>query len=293
MFTYNKNLYICLCYVGSSIGLQMNSKVTERFIACYVELKKLDKVRSARQFALSLGFHAQSWNEILKRRRDVTLNLVERAVEHYAFNPIFLYKGEGSFFLDVNQGSNLRVLQVVTDHMGRENIVHVPTKAQAGYAAQAEPLEAIKSFVNYTIPGLEHRFGTFRSFEVAGDSMVPSIQAGEIVVCRYVAPDFWLKQLQDNQVYVVVSKEDLVIKRIKNRLQEHGALHLYSDNAQYEPYLMPESDVQELWLVEKVIKSFDQKIVPSEKTGTTADLLELVRLQSGIIEELRSQMTTN
>jgi len=268
----------------------MNLKITDRFIKCYKELKKLDMVRSARQFALSLEFHAQSWNEILKGRRDVTLSLVERAVERFDFNPIYLYKGEGPFFHEHGKEGNFRVLQVVTDRLGRENIVHVPTKAQAGYTAEAAPLDAVDSYMNYTIPGLDHRFGTFRSFEVTGDSMMPTIEPGEVVVCRYVAPDFWNKQLQDDQVYVIVSKEDLVIKRIKNRLDDHQALHLHSDNSEYEPYLMPDKNIQELWLVEKVIKVFNQKAVTSEKPTTTADLLELVRLQSGVIEELRSQM---
>lgn len=268
----------------------MNCKVTDRFIACYRELKKQDLVRSARQFALSLEFHAQSWNEILKGRRDVTLSLVERAVERYNFSPNYLYTGEGPLIRNQAHNGALRVLQVVTDRSGRENIVHVPTKAQAGYAAQAEPLEAIHTFTNYTLPGFEHRFATFRSFEVEGDSMMPTIAPGEIVVCRYIAPDFWQKQLQDDQVYVIVSKEDLVIKRIKNRLEDHNALHLHSDNRDFEPYLMPESSIQEIWLVEKVIKNFDQSKAKQDSIGGHADLLELVRIQSGIIEDLRSKV---
>ena len=269
----------------------MNSKVTHRFINCYEELRGSGHVRSARQFALGLDFHPQSWNEILKGRRDVTLSLVERAVDLFAFNPIYLYTGKGPFFHDSQETENLRILTVVTDKAGNENILHVPTKAQAGYMAEAAPMEALDSLMTYAIPGLEHRFGTFRSFEIEGDSMTPTVQSGEIVVCRYIQPDFWEKQIQDGQVFVVVSKEDLVIKRVKNRLKEHGALHLYSDNKDYEPYLLPKESVQELWFVEKVIRSFDQVIPVEEKTASTADLLELIRLQSGLIQELKSQVT--
>lgn len=290
LFTYNKNsIFVPSLEIGYWFTI-MNCKVTDRFIACYKELKKQDLVRSARQFALSLDFHAQSWNEILKGRRDVTLSLVERAVERYAFSPDFLYTGEGPLIKSSGQSGALRVLQVVTDRAGRENIVHVPTKAQAGYAAQAEPLEAIHTFTNYTLPGFEHRFATFRSFEVEGESMLPTIEPGEIVVCRYIAPDFWQKQLQDDQVYVIVSKEDLVIKRIKNRIAEHDALHLHSDNRDFEPYMIPESDVQEVWHVEKVIKNFDQAPRKQDRVGSPAELLEIVRIQSGIIEDLRSRV---
>ena len=267
----------------------MNSKVTERFITCYEKLRSTGQVRSARQFAMTLDFHPQSWNEILKGRRDATLSLIERAVGHYKFNPMYLYTGDGSAIQNGQSGENLRVLTVVTDQSGRENILHVPTKAQAGYTVEAAPLESVKSLMSYSVPGMEHRFGTFRSFEIEGESMTPTVHPGEIVICRYIQPDFWEKQLKDDQVFVVVSKDDLVIKRIKNRLNEHNAIHLHSDNQDFEPYMMPKQDIQELWCVEKVIRTFDQKFDSKDRTSSTADLLELVRLQSGLIQELRSQ----
>ena len=271
----------------------MNSKVTERFIACYEELKSTGQVRSARQFSMSLDFHPQSWNEILKGRRDVTLSLIERAVEVYHFNPMFLYTGEGSGVQKDTKGENLRVLTVVTDSAGRENILHVPTKAQAGYTTEAAPLEAMNQLMTYSLPGMEHRFGTFRSFEIEGDSMVPTVKPSEIVICRYVAPDFWEKQVQDDQVFVVVSKDDLVIKRLKNRLSKNSAIHLHSDNPEFEPYLMQKCNIQELWLVEKVIRNFSQKCDVPDRQPATSELLELVRLQSGLIQELQSKSMVN
>ena len=148
---------------------------------------------------MALNFHPQSWNEILKGRREVTLNLVERAVLKFAFNPVYLYTGDGPLVRDENLNGNLKILTVVTDHAGRENILHVPTKAQAGYAAEAAPLEVVRSLMNYSVPGMEHRFGTFRSFEIEGESMTPSIESGAIVICRYIQPDYWEKQIQASQ----------------------------------------------------------------------------------------------
>ena len=264
----------------------MNSKVTERFIGCYGEIKAGGRVRSARQFAMSLEFHPQSWNEILKGRRDVTLTLIERAVAEYQFNPMFLYTGEGNAVMQAESRENLRVLTVVTDHDGNENILHVPMKAQAGYATQSGPLETADSLMTYSLPGMEHRFGTFRSFEIEGDSMTPTVQPGEIVICRYIQPDFWEKQIQDDQVFVVVSNDDLVLKRVKNRLSTNEAIHLYSDNEEFEPYLMQKRDIQEMWFVEKVIRCFDQRFEPKESVSSKAELLELVKLQSGLLQEL-------
>ena len=76
----------------------MNTMVTDRFIYCHDELKRLRKVRSSRQFALSLDYLPQSLSEILKGRRDVTLELLRKGVEKYEMNPVFLLTGKGSHF---------------------------------------------------------------------------------------------------------------------------------------------------------------------------------------------------
>ena len=89
----------------------MNTMVTDRFIYCHDELKRLRKVRSSRQFALSLDYLPQSLSEILKGRRDVTLELLRKGVEKYEMNPVFLLTGKGSHFLNQRNGFQLIVLQ--------------------------------------------------------------------------------------------------------------------------------------------------------------------------------------
>jgi len=55
--------------------------VTERFIKCHNLLKEENRIRSSRQFALSLDYLPQSLSEILRGRRDVTIELLRKAVD--------------------------------------------------------------------------------------------------------------------------------------------------------------------------------------------------------------------
>ncbi|MBK7303128.1 MAG: hypothetical protein IPI90_07695 [Saprospiraceae bacterium] len=69
----------------------MNNLVSQRFIQCYQDLIDTHQIRSARQFAVALDSYAQTFNEILKLRRDVSLELVQKAVEVFHFNLIFIF----------------------------------------------------------------------------------------------------------------------------------------------------------------------------------------------------------
>jgi len=76
-----------------------NSIVTQRFIKCHNKLREIGTIRSSRQFALQLEYLPQSLSEILKGRRDVTIELLRKAVESYKINPVYVYTGEGPMFM--------------------------------------------------------------------------------------------------------------------------------------------------------------------------------------------------
>jgi hypothetical protein len=79
----------------------MQNPVTVRFIECFESLQARKYVRSARQFSLSVEFHPQSFHEILKGRRDVTLELVRKTVRTYPVSCDYLLKGVGSPVLQI------------------------------------------------------------------------------------------------------------------------------------------------------------------------------------------------
>ncbi len=234
----------------------MNSIVTQRFISCHNELKKNKTIRSSRQFALSLDYLPQSLSEILKNRRDATIELLRKVVEVYKVSPVYLFTGEGPKFMKEEGAGDFKVLTIVTDPQNDERIVHVPIPAQAGYASDLSDPTFIQELPSYSLPDYKYKVGTHRSFDVAGDSMEPTLFEGDKVICSYLEPTLWHNSIKDNYVYVVVTQGDVLVKRLQNKISESKSLLLISDNNYYEPYPIKLNEIKEIWYVRAKISPF-------------------------------------
>jgi len=233
-----------------------NSIVTQRFIKCHNKLREIGTIRSSRQFALQLEYLPQSLSEILKGRRDVTIELLRKAVESYKINPVYVYTGEGPMFMSEEGNNSFRVLTIVADNEEEERIVHVPVPAHAGYAGEFSDPTFIQELPTFTLPDYKYKSGTHRSFDVAGDSMEPTLFEGDKVVCSFIEPENWEAAIKDNYVYVVVTRGDILLKRALNKIRETKNLHLISDNNFYDPYDVPIGDIREIWYVRAKISPF-------------------------------------
>ena len=266
----------------------MNSIITQRFIKCLEKLKEENKVKSSRQFALSLEYLPQSLSEIQKGRRDVTIELIRKAVEKYGFNPIYLFTGEGTTFMTGEENTGFRLLTIVTDGQDDERIVHVPIPAQAGYAGEVLDPDFVQTLPTYTLPDYKYKIGTHRSFDVSGDSMEPTLFEGDKVICSFLEPSLWEGAVKDNYVYVVVTRGDVLVKRVFNKIKEEKTFHLISDNEFYEPYSIPMEDVREIWYVRAKISPFlpspnnIQNIVRAE----VKELKQTIMSQGRLVENL-------
>ncbi|HPQ98507.1 MAG: LexA family transcriptional regulator [Lewinellaceae bacterium] len=234
----------------------MNHIVSQRFVKCLEKLKEENKIPSSRQFALSLEYQPQNLHEIQAGNRDVTIDLIRRAIENYQFNPEYLFLGQGSMFSRPEKENDFRLLTVVTDQYNDERIVHVPIPAQAGYTSAMADSEFYSDLPSYSLPDYKYKVGTYRSFDIAGDSMEPSLFEGDKVICTFCEPGRWMNCIKDNCVYVVVTRSDIFVKRVKNRMTESKQLELVSDNAYYEPFMVDIDDVRELWYVQTKMTSF-------------------------------------
>lgn len=136
---------------------------------------------------------------------------------------------------------------VTVDSAGNDNIVLVPLRARAGYLAGFEDPEFIQTLPSYRLPGLSH--GTFRMFEVYGQSMVPTFHESDTIICRCVEN---LLEMRDDRIYVVIThREGVVVKRVVNRVQKDGKLILNSDNqrhaGEYPPIVINPEEIMEVW----------------------------------------------
>ncbi|RME96629.1 MAG: LexA family transcriptional regulator [Bacteroidetes bacterium] len=270
----------------------MSNIVTQRFIKCHNQLKSDGVVRSSRQFALSLNYLPQSLSEILKGRRDVTIELLRQAILKYKLNPVYIFTGDGPMFMTEEENNEYRTLVVVTNKTEEEQIIHVPLPAQVGYAAELSNPSFIEDLPTFSLPDYKYRVGTHRSFDVEGDSMEPTLFEGDKVVCSYLEPTLWETGIKNNYVYVVVTKANVLVRRVINGIKEQNQIELRADNAFYDPMVLRFSDIREIWYVRARISPF----LPSPENiehfvrDEVQELRKALLQQSRLIENLSSTM---
>jgi phage repressor protein C with HTH and peptisase S24 domain len=271
----------------------MSNLVTQRFIKCHDKLKADGTVRSSRQFALSVDYLPQSLSEVLKGRRDATVGLMEKTVEKYKINPVYLFTGDGPMFMTEEENQDFRTLTIVTTVNDDERIVHVPIPAQAGYASEHSDPNFIQDLPTYVLPDYKYKVGTHRSFDVAGDSMEPTLFEGDKVVCSYLEPTLWETGIKSSYVYVIITKADVLVRRVSNLLKESRQLELISDNHYYEKTFVKLNDIREMWYVRARISPFlpSPQNVKNLVREEVYELRKTMQQQSRLIENLNNTIT--
>ncbi|PUV26017.1 MULTISPECIES: XRE family transcriptional regulator [Sphingobacterium] len=167
-----------------------------------------------------------------------------------------------------SNASNLRVLSVTVDGSDRENIELVPVKASAGYLNGYGDPEYVAELPKFSLPMFGQ--GTFRAFEIKGDSMLP-LPSGSIIVAEYV--ENW-HDIKPGHTYVVVSREEgVVYKRIAFKFKEDKGLKLVSDNKTYEPYWVETSDILEVWKAKAFISTQLPEPTPEPTMETLTSMM--------------------
>jgi len=169
-----------------------------------------------------------------------------------------------------SQGSNLRILSISVDTNDNENIEMVPVKASAGYLNGFSDPQYIKDLPKFQLPLPSLKQGTFRAFEITGDSMLP-IQPGSVIIGEYM--DNW-NEVKTGETYIIISKnEGVVYKRAGNRFKENKELKLISDNKVYDPYMVPADDILEIWKAKAYISSTLPDPAPEPTMETLTNMM--------------------
>lgn len=262
--------------------------ITQRFLTCLEELVREGRCKSKRHFALSLGYHPQGISEMAAGRRDVPLEIIEKSVAEFRINPMFLFSGKGPHFCNPeDDGLRLRNLTVMTDQKGEERIMHVPYTAQAGYGKLLDDPVFMQELPSFQLPDPQFRSGTYRSFEIAGTSMEPTFKSGDLVIAAFIEPRFWEQALKNNQIFILVTHEEVVIKRIHNKIRTHQVVECISDNNDFDIYEIPASSLVEVWKVRmRMTTHLDP---PSE--NASAKISEQLTAQRKMLEELHHQFS--
>src|SRR5215210_2999129 len=158
---------------------------------------------------------------------------------------------------------------------GRTDIPFVPVKAAAGYLAGYSDPEFIDELNTFTLPMLAP--GTYRAFEIVGDSMLPT-PSGSIIVGEKMEN---LEDVKSNNSYIIVSRQEgIVYKRIMKNNRAKTKWTLVSDNPSYQPYNVDVNDIMEVWQA--------QMIITKANTQQRWDVNQL----AGLVSNLQQQVST-
>lgn len=183
-------------------------------------------------------------------------------------------------------GSNSPVITVTVDKNGDDNTVFVPLPAQAGYPSKFNEAIFLEQLIPYKIPGFDN--GSFRAFEVSGNSMTPSYGHRDVVVCSLV--DRW-EVLKPWETYVIITSENVLLKRLPSVIKDRrGSIELHSDNSSaYPPYELPISELMQLWMVRGYVSTNP----PSRPDRLMERLQEVIELLGHDYHEVRKFLDEN
>jgi len=217
--------------------------VNQRFKIVYEALEKNNMIKGKSDMAGHIGTYNHVVNSILKGQRNITVDQLNKLFDTFHINANFLFGNSEDMFLEghgFTDGIEVRSLDTKRDN--RRNITLVPDKAIAGYATQHQDADYLKSLQKFSIPDLD---GELIAFEISGDSMMPNITNGDIVVCEPIERG---EPLRDNHVYVVVT--DVVVAKRIQQIREGNqikTLNLISDNGDvYKPYEIDVEEIQQI-----------------------------------------------
>lgn len=227
--------------------------ISKRFAEVVQLLDSKGVIKSISQLADTLDTHKQSLSEILKGKRNLTMELASRICESYGVNPAYLLMGSYPKF--ISQESDNR----------KNNIAYIPVKVQAGYGEQLNNPIFEADLEKFSLPGNLYQDDDYRCFEVEGDSMFPAYQNGDKVICSPLPTIYLSQAIRDYMVYVIVTENSLLLKRLVNRIKTEQCIELISDNDLFEPKFIPIHEVLEVWKVEGLIT---QRNFPHKKEAS-------------------------
>lgn len=236
-------------------------------------LKYLRKLRgwTQEEFAQKIGIKRSLVGAYEEERAEPNYEVLETVSDLFKVSIDDLLRKD----LSESKGSYLarrRQLKMIAE----TNVIHfVPVKAAAGYLNGYADPEFLDELNTFTLPMLAG--GTYRAFEIVGDSMLPT-PSGSVIVGEKVHN---LEDVKNNNAYIILSKsEGVVYKRVLKSNRTKNKLTLVSDNPVYQPYQVNAEDVLEFWSAQMVLSRVNQ--------GQRWDVTNLASLVSNLQDQVNN-----
>lgn len=213
--------------------------INQQFKKVYEYLESNNLIKGKSDIAKHLGTYNHVVNSILKGKRNITVDQLNKLFDIFSINANFIFGASGQM---LNDGTDITTFSKEDRQTRKTNIKLVPNKALAGYAINHNDDSYVDSLQRFSLPGME---GDLLAFEISGNSMEPTITNGDIVVCEPLERG---EPLRDNSVYVIVT-DVVVAKRIQQHKRNNNlaSISLISDNsAMYKPYQVDLNEIRQI-----------------------------------------------
>jgi transcriptional regulator with XRE-family HTH domain len=246
-----------------------------------LNLKYLRKLRgwTQEEFAHKLQIKRSLIGAYEEERADPRLDVLEIVADMFKLSLDEILLKDLS--VTPQMGGYLQKRRMMKMGAADRNVIHfVPVKAAAGYMTGYADSEFIDELNTFTLPMLTG--GSYRAFEIIGDSMLPT-PSGSIIVGEKVDS---MEDTKNHQAYIIVSKsEGIVYKRIVKSNRSKNKITLESDNPAYQPYQINTEDILELWHAQVVIGK-----VASQQRWDVNSLANLVSNLQTQVSTLKKKM---
>ena len=210
----------------------------------YISAKGLKPTRLEKEIGLSNGYLRTQERRDADLGEGVLLKILDYCLD---LNPIWVLTGKGNMLNTADQ-QIIAHEEIPIAYKSKEGIPLIPIDAMAG--ALTENSQAVMEYEceHYVIPMFK---GAEFLIPVKGDSMQPKYYSGDIVACKRLPLDTFF---QWNRTYVIDSEQGVLIKRVKQGVDENHII-LVSDNPEYDPFPLEKAKIYSLSLVIGVVRA--------------------------------------
>src|SRR6201999_1098787 len=167
-------------------------------------LKYLRKLRgwTQEEFAAKLGIKRSLLGAYEEERAEPRLEVLETISDMFKLTLDELLRKDLSDTKGSTYISKRRAQKLIS---ATNDIQLVPVKAAAGYLAGFADPEYIDELNTFTLPMLSP--GTYRAFEIVGDSMLPT-PSGSIIIGEMTGN---IEDVRSNQTYIIISRNEGIV----------------------------------------------------------------------------------